>query len=212
MQRRNIAVILAFTLTLTVALAGLSPFAYASCVRSIPYTTFNSSAFTSYALDKDYEGFYSEVVNKLVYANSSTWAIVRFHLNASTAAGPYLELAYDADKELHIKYNDTTSYIEIGSGYWETGNATYVYLTSDGILSVKDYQGNYIIQNYGVGAQTLYYVGGLGAAGYTTSGYVTISVQDYTSADVSSTITPWIGVIVTFAMLSFALGMIKKFT
>jgi spermidine/putrescine-binding protein len=210
-----ISIIVILTLILAVSLP-----VYASCVRSIPYTTFNNSTFKPYPLDKNYtKGFYAEIVNNLVYnTTTNKAAIVRLHFGESSGSGAYLELSYWGNKELHIWYNDGTSSIEIGVSYWESGNTTKVYVSEDGVLSVKDYKGNYAVKNYGIGAVTLYYVGGHGetTAKIANSGYVTVEVSDYASSGDASgateTVLTWLPLIITFAMLGVVLGMIKKFT
>lgn len=213
MQRLRLTSLIAI-LTVILAVGALSP-AYASCVRSISYTVFNSSTFTYYALDKNYtSGFAATVVNKLTYnTTTNKAAIVRFHLDEDTASGAYIELSFWATKELHVWHNDGSTSVEIGAGYWESGNNTKLTVTKDGVISVVDYDGNYVVKNYGIGAVTLYWVGGHGesTASIATSGYVTVSVGTVEGSDVTSAVTPWIPVIVTFAMLGVALGFIKKF-
>lgn len=211
-MKSKIAVLSVMVILLLIG--GVSSLAYASCVRSISYTVFNNEPLTSYALDKNYtKGFIATVVNKLTYnTTTNKAAIVRFVGNADPASGEHLELSFWANGELHIWFNDGTSNVEIGAGSWVSGNKTTVTITQDGILTVKDKDGKAIVQNYGLGDFTLYFVGGHGetTASIATAGYVTISV-DGTSSDVTYSINVWIPIIVTFAMLGMALGLIKKF-
>jgi spermidine/putrescine-binding protein len=214
MQKRTaISIIAILTLILAVSIP-----VYASCVRSISYTVFNSETFTSYALDQNYtKGFYAKVTNKLVYNTTTNKAgIIRFHFDSNPASGSYLELSFWANKELHIWFSDGTSNIEIGASTWESGNLTKVYVSKDGVLSIINYQGNYVVKNYGIGSQTLYYIGGHGesTASICTSGYVTIEINDYSASGdygVTQSVIVWLPLIITFAMLGLVLGMIKKF-
>lgn len=213
MQRRTVIAVTAF-LMLFIALA--IP-VYASCVRSISYTVFNSSTFTAYPLDQNYtKGFYAKITNKLVYnTTTNKAAIARLHFGASSASGAYIELSFWPNKELHIWYNDGSGSTEIGVSQWESGNLTQVYVTEDGVLSVRDYKGNYAVNNYGIGAVTLYYVGGHGetTAKICDSGYLTIEVTSYggSGGSATETVMAWLPIIITFAMLGMVLGMVKKF-
>lgn len=212
MQRRT-----ALLLTLLLALCASIIPVYASCVRSISYTVFNSLTLTAYKLDKNYtQGFYAKIINNLVYnTTTNKAAIARLHFGQSSGSGAYVELSFWPNKELHVWYNDGSSSTEIGVSKWETGNLTQVYVTKDGVLSVRDYKGNYAVKNYGIGAVTLYYVGGHGevTAKICNSGYLTIEVSDYGAYGGSATdvVMKWLPIIITFAMLGMVLGIVKKF-
>jgi len=216
MQRRFYALTLALSIALILATT-VYPVCYAKSVRSITYTVFNSSTLTYYELDQNYTGFKAEIVNKLTYnTTTNKAAIVRLCGDENAALGPWIELSFWPNGELHIWINDTSSNIEVGAGEWKSGNTTTVIVTDDGIVSVKDYDGNYILQNYGIGAFTLHYVGGHGetTGSIATAGYTTIEVTGSyaTTEGISESVMVWIPIIVTFAMLGMVLGMIKKFS
>ena len=208
MQKRRTlfsAVIAALSVALLVASAE------AAFSASITYSKFNSGSWTYYDMGTSYSSFVTNVTNRLTYnTTTNQWAKVAF-LNSSSGTATGIVLTFKkASNALEVYSLENTvlgaADILIGTGTWDENN-TKVTL-SGSKLNVWDANG-LLVSDFVI-SEPVRYLGVVGGPYYVQGGYLSVGVNAGL-AGATATVTEFIPVIVTFAMLGMVLGMLKKF-
>lgn len=190
----------------------------AATTLTIPYTDFNSGIVehpTGYASDV----WAIKLVNNLNF--SSTSSIAKIFIANSTGAGFFainVNLApelndptkYSADFYISTQADPSPeNWTHIGMvNNLKPGKAYYIRLSNTSELSVTD--GLKILLTNPVENFPAINIRTEGTAGTAESGYVQVNVQSWASTP-TETVYDWLPLVLAFAMLSLALGMLKRF-
>lgn len=214
MKARHLTLILALLL-FVVPIAAVA----ASTTLMIPYTEFNSGLTehpTGYASDV----WAVKLVNNLNFSSSSSVAKIFI---ANSTGSDFFAINVNLAPEL----NDPTKYSadfyiatckDPGPGNWshigminnlQPGKAYYIRLSNTSELSVTDGLKVLLTNPVSVNFPAIN-IRTEGAANTATSGYVQVNVQSWASTP-TETVNEWLPLVLAFAMLSLALGMLKRF-
>jgi hypothetical protein len=213
MKVRHLTPILALLL-FTISIATVC----AATTLTIPYTEFNAGLIehpTGYASDT----WAIRFINNLNFTNTSS--IARLFIANSTGAG-----FFAINVNLAPELNDPTKYsadfyiatkVDPGPGDWahlgminnlKYGKAYYIRLSNTSELSVTD--GLKVLLTNPVDVKfPAINIRTVGAENTATSGYVQVTVDKW-AATPTETVNAWIPVIVVFAMLGLALGLMRR--
>jgi hypothetical protein len=214
MRARHLAPILALLL-FVVPIAAVA----ASTTLMIPYTDFNNGIKehpTGYASDT----WAIRFINNLNF--TSTTSIAKIFIANSTGAG-----FFAINVNLAPELNDPTKYsadfyiatkVDPGPENWThigminnlvPGKAYYIRLSNTSELSVTDGLKVLLTNPVDVNFPAIN-IRTEGTAGTAESGYVQVNVQSWASTP-TETVYDWLPLVLAFAMLSLALGMLKRF-
>lgn len=203
-------------LPILAALLFVIPAVCAATTLTIPYTDFNSGIVehpTGYAADT----WSVKLVNSLVFASNSS--VAKIFIANSTGAGFFainVNLApeldnpnlYSADFYIATKTDPgPTNWTHIGMiNNLKPGKAYYIRLDETGTLSVTDGL-KVLLTNPEVNFPAVNIrTDGTDAA---TGGYVQVTTSGW-AATPTETVNTWIPVVLVFALLGMALGLLKK--
>ncbi len=194
---------------------------YASYTTSLMYTNFNSTSWTSYALDQDYTALTADVKVRLTYNVTGSWAKVAFMNDTGDTPMGILLAFSDDDSTVTVYYVNGATEVEIATGtYTDTVNATTTRLVLSGNkVSIYTNYGNRTSQQTILSSfsfnEPMSYLRVKGSDVNTASnGYVQVNVNTGASGisgSTTDTVMQFVPVIVTFTMLGMILGLLKKF-
>jgi len=201
-----------YALTIAVLLVfafGQMNHVFASETFSWTYDKINSATPTKYALSEAINSTNAKIYNNLVYNTTTTVskAVIGFW-NGSGGSDWHIDIVMVKDHTIEVVLN-FPSYLKIANGTWTDGKITYVTISEDGDLTVKNGDTT-ILDDFNIGTFTVAYVSGSGAPYSVQSGYISLTISKG-SSDTSVIVSQWMPLIITFAMLGVALGFIKKY-
>ncbi|MBC7113227.1 MAG: hypothetical protein H5T34_04305 [Candidatus Methanomethyliales bacterium] len=193
------------------------PVVCAGTTLTIPYTDFNNGLIehpTGYAADT----WSVRLINNLVFGSNTS--IAKIFIANSTGAGFFainVNLAPELDNpNLYSADFYIATQVDPGPDNWthigmvnnlKPGKAYYIRLDETGTLSVTDGL-KVLLTNPAVKFPAIN-IRTEGTAGTATAGYVQVTVDKW-FATPTETVNAWIPVIIAFAMLGMALGLLKQ--